>query len=154
MRLIFLNSMGSQLFNALSMIKIGQKLASVRYFELCTRTRKMTPPYENSQWRGQKKTSPNFKISYRSEFLSNLNNRKCVGKLRSRRIQTNMSFFSCVHFARRMAKTRGLTILKLFCAWWVYIKRDLFFFEFYGILAFQRTLDDQNRTKTRFCVFI
>ena len=75
----------------------------------------------------KKKTSPNLKISYRSEFLSNLNNRKCVGKLRSRRIQINMSFFSCVHFARRMTKIWGLTILKLFCAWWVYIKCNLFF---------------------------
>ena len=109
------------------MIKIGQKLVSVCLFKLCTRTRKMTSPYENYQWRGQKKTSPNFKIWYRSEFLSNLNNQTCVGTLRSRRIQKNMSFFSCVHFARRMTKTWELIILTSFCAWWVHIKWDLFF---------------------------
>ena len=33
-------------------------------------------------------------------------------------------------------------------------KIKLIFFKFYWISAFQRILDDQNRTKTRFCVFI
>ena len=75
----------------------------------------------------KKKYSSIFKISYRSEFLSDFNNRMCVEKLRSRRIQKNKSFFSCVHLARRMAKIWGLTILNLFCAWWVHIKWDLFF---------------------------
>ena len=69
----------------------------------------------------------NFKISHRSEFLSDFNHRMCVKKLRSRRIQKNKSHFSCVHFARRIAKIWGLALLNLFCAWWVHIKWDLFF---------------------------
>ena len=122
MRLIFLNSTGFELSNALSMIKIGQKIASVCLFKFCTRTPKMTPLLKIYRSKGLKKNSPNFKISYRSEFLSDFDHRKCVGKLRSRRIQKNKSHFSCVHFARRMAKICGLTIFILFCAWWVHIK--------------------------------
>ena len=30
-------------------------------------------------------------------------------------------------------------------------ENETYFFEFYWISAFQRTLDDQTRTKTRFC---
>ena len=88
MRLIFLNSTytGSQLFNAHSIIKIGQKLASVRRLKICTRAPKMTPLMKNFKRGVKKKYSPNFKISYRSEFLSNFKNKISFRKLRSRRI--------------------------------------------------------------------
>ena len=45
-KFIFLNSMGPQLSNAHSIIKIGQKLTSVCLFKVRTRTPNMTPPYE------------------------------------------------------------------------------------------------------------
>ena len=50
MRFIFLNSMGSQLSNAHSIIKIGQKLASVRYFKIRTRTIKIYSNYNAAIW--------------------------------------------------------------------------------------------------------
>ena len=84
----------------------------------------MTPLMKFFFWsKGQKKNFlPNFKISHRSEFFTDFDHRKCVGKLRSRKIQKNKSHFSCVHFARRMTKIWGLTILTLVCAWWVHVK--------------------------------
>ena len=47
----------------------------------------------------------------------------------------------CTHQAQNGVKIAIPKILAIFCAWWVHIKWDLFF-EFYGIWAVQRTLDD------------
>jgi len=56
---------------------------------------------------------PNSKISYRREFLSNLNNRKCVGKQRSRRIQKICHFFlACILHAELNKNSLLYDILK------------------------------------------
>ena len=121
-KFIFLNSMGPQLSNAHSIIKIGQKLTSVRIFKVRTRTPNMTPLWKFSREGSNKKLTPNFKISYRSEFLFNFKNKISSRKLRLHTFQKYWHFFSCVHFARRMTKIWGLTILTLVCAWWVHVK--------------------------------
>ena len=112
MRLNFLNSTGCQLFNAHSIIKIGQKLASVRRFKICTRAPKMTPLMKIFERGVKKKYSSNFKISYRSEFLFDFDNRTCVTKLRSRRIQQKYVIFFLRAFCTQNGQNMGVKNFK------------------------------------------
>ena len=68
-----------------------------------------------------------FKQSHRSEFLTNLDDRMCVGKLRSRRIQKNKSHFMCTHRAQNTIKISTPNILAILRAKCTQEKNDMFF---------------------------
>ena len=55
----------------------------------------------------------NFETAYRSEFLSDFNNRMCVEKLTSRRIQKNKFYLMCTHQAQNRFKIVNPHILAI-----------------------------------------
>ena len=105
-----LNSMESQLSNALSIIKIEQKLASVWYFKIWWIFFLTLTPKNSHKGGHFSDSRTNFKYAYRSEFLFDFDDWECVGKLRSRRIQKNKFYFMCTHQAQNRVKIANLHI--------------------------------------------
>ena len=146
MILIFLNSMGPQLSNAHSIIKIGKKLASVRYFKIWW-SFFLTPPLiifirGVIFWVRVQSLNEHTETSF-CPILIIENALESWDPIEFKKI----SLILCALTRHKMRSKSLTSIFWSFCVQNARKKKMTYCFDFYGISAFQRTFDDQNQTK-------